>query len=79
DEADLAGAITTRDGHVVPVGETVLRPDWLGPVVWLVRLRESRDVRRNLQVLAGTPPPTLGEVEAIADGAPPSTGTGPGT
>ncbi|HKJ56477.1 MAG TPA: DUF5995 family protein [Nitriliruptoraceae bacterium] len=75
DEADLAGAITTRDGHVVPVGETVLRPGWLGAVVWLVRLRESRDVRHNLQVLAGAPPPTLGEVESIAEGAPPTTGT----
>ncbi len=74
DPAGIDGAISARDGGVVPIGETVLRPGWLTSVVWLIRLRESRDVRRNLQVLAAVAPPGLDEVAAIADGATPATG-----
>lgn len=69
--ADVASAITAHDGAVVGVGQTVLRPGWLRAVVWLIRLRESRDVRANLQALAAMPAPDLDEVAAIADAATP--------
>lgn len=59
-----AAPIAARDGRVVRVGRTVLRPGALTPVLALIRLRESKDVRRNLQLLARVRPPDLGEVES---------------
>jgi hypothetical protein len=69
---EVATAIAGRDAAVVPVGRTVLRPGWLTPVVWVVRLRESKDVRHNLEVLAGMQDPDLDDVRAVDDGAPPT-------
>ena len=69
--SEVPGAITARDVGVVPVGRTVLRPGWLTPVVWIVRLRESKDVHANLDALSVVQPPDLAEVEAIADGRTP--------
>lgn len=67
---ELPGAVAGRDAAVVPVGRTVLRPGWLTPVIWVIRLRESKDVRHNLEVLAGMEVPALDDVQAVADGDP---------
>lgn len=62
-------AITTRDTGVLPIARTVLRPGRLAPVVWAIGLRESRDVRRNLDVMTAVPGPSLAQVEAEIDTA----------
>ncbi len=78
DDPGRPDAVAVRDGQVEGVGRAILHPGWLGPVVWLVRLRESRDVRHNLAVLARLPAPELDRVEAVVRGARSVTDAGPG-
>lgn len=59
--------VDARDEHVTRIGRAVRRPGRLTPVVWLIRLRESKDVRRNLEVLDTVAPPSLAEVDAEID------------
>jgi hypothetical protein len=67
--ADQAGPIRTRDAGVARLGRTVLHPGLpLSAGLLLIRTREQGDVRRNLEVLARLPAPSLDEVEArVAD------------
>jgi hypothetical protein len=64
-------AIADRDRRVADVGRRVLRPGpWMSSGLVLVRLRERGDVRANLDVLLGVPPPSLAEVDATLEGGP---------
>ncbi len=66
-EPDRQARIGVRDEVVAGLGRTVLHPGLLTPGLWLIRLRESRDVRRNLDVLRHVPAPTLEVVDARVD------------
>lgn len=61
------GPIATRDRLVARLGRRVLQPGLLSAGLWLIGLRESSDVGRNLAVLAGISAPDLGAVEARID------------
>ncbi|MBY5161407.1 hypothetical protein [Salsipaludibacter albus] len=65
---DIDDVLAVLDDVVVGIGRAILRPGWLTPVAWLVGLRESRDVRHNLEVLARLPTPDLDRVEAVVQG-----------
>ncbi|MDX1622278.1 MAG: DUF5995 family protein [Nitriliruptorales bacterium] len=67
DRSEWAPVIAARDDQVAGIGRAVRRPGWLTPVLWLIRLRESKDVRHNLEVLDTVAPPSLSEVEANVD------------
>ena len=59
------GPINTRDAAVARLGRVVLQPGLpLSAGLLVIRARERNDVRRNLEVLAGVPPPPLAAVEA---------------
>ena len=64
-QEDWGPEIGLRDEGTARVGRDILSP---GPVlgfgVWLIRLRESNDVRHIIQVLAGAPEPSLETVES---------------
>jgi hypothetical protein len=65
----LDTAIAARDAEVARLADLALRPRHLAPLVWLAGLRESRDVRRNLEVLRGTSGPSVSDVDRVlADG-----------
>ena len=70
--AEQAGPIAARDRFVAQLGRRVRRPGLVTPALWLIRLRESKDVRRNLDVLASISGPDLATVEAHVreDGTP---------
>lgn len=58
------GPIQARDAAVAGLARRVLSPGpLLTPVVWLVRLRETADVREVIDVLRRVPAPDLDEVE----------------
>lgn len=58
------GAIRARDRRISTLGRTILRPGLLTGALWLIRLRESKDVRTNLDVLTRVDAPSLAEVDA---------------
>lgn len=64
DPADWAGPVGARDAIVARLGRTVLHPGWLSLGLMLIGARESKDVRRNIEVLRGVEPPPLDVVEA---------------
>jgi hypothetical protein len=59
-----SGPIAVRDGRVAALARTVLAPGPLRGWLWLIRARESSDVRRNIQTLRAVPAPALAVVEA---------------
>ena len=65
DPAEWGPAVGKRDAATVKIGRELLSP---GPFLrWgllLIRLRESSDVRRILEVLARAPEPALAKIEA---------------
>lgn len=61
---DWAGPVASRDRIIGRLGHRIRRPGLLTSVLWLIRLRESKDVLRNLDVLTHASAPSLGEVEA---------------
>lgn len=61
---DWGGPIGARDATVVRLARVLLRPGLLTLGLWVVRARESRDVRRNIRVLSRMEPPDLAEVDA---------------
>lgn len=64
EQRDWARPIASRDRIIARLGRRIRRPGLLTGALWLIRLRESKDVRRNLDVLAHAPAPSLREVEA---------------
>lgn len=60
---ERSGPVAVRDRRVAGLGRAVLRPGLLTPVLWLVRLAESDDVRHNVDVLAQVEGPALDDVE----------------
>ena len=70
--AKRTGPIAARDRFVARLGRRVRRPGVLTTALWLIRLRESKDVRRNLDVLTAIPGPDLAEVEARVQDGPPT-------
>jgi hypothetical protein len=59
-----AGAIRARDARVAHVAQRILKPGWLSAGLLLIRARERRDVRRNIEVLNRVAAPDLRDVEA---------------
>ena len=60
--------IDGRDRRVAQVGRMVLHPGaWMSTKLLLVSFRESRDVRRNLQVLLGAEEPSLDAAAEVVD------------
>jgi hypothetical protein len=58
------GPIGARDARAARLAGTVLNPGWLSVGLLLIRTRETRDVRRNIEVLSRVPAPDLRAVEA---------------
>lgn len=71
-EAERAGPIAARDRFAARLGRRVRRPGMLTTALWLIRLRESKDVQRNLDVLTAIPGPDLTEVETRVQDGPPT-------
>ena len=72
-EADHGAPIAARDRFVAQLGRRVRRPGLVTPALWLIRLRESKDVPRNLDVLTSMGGPDLGDIEAqVQDDAGPA-------
>lgn len=64
---DWAGPVASRDRIIARLGQRIRRPGLVTGVLWLIRLRESKDVRHNLDVLGGAPAPSLAEIQARID------------
>ena len=60
---DWAAPIAARDVRVARLANTVLHPGWLSAPLLLIRLRETNDVRRTIEVLNRMPAPDLQVVE----------------
>lgn len=74
---DWAGAISARDARVTRVGRRVIDPGVLGAGLFVIRSRESNDVRRVIRVLTGVQMPSLARVEQrvrLARSEPPTAG-----
>ena len=62
--SDWGGPIGARDARVAHLARRVLHPGWLALPLLVIRARESREVRRNIEVLNRVEPPHLDVVEA---------------
>jgi hypothetical protein len=59
-----SGPIGARDARAARLAGTILNPGWLSVGLLLIRTRERKDVRRNIDVLNRVPAPDLRTVEA---------------
>jgi hypothetical protein len=66
-----AGPIGARDRFVADLGRRVRRPGLLTPALLLIRLRESKDIPDNLDVLTSMSPPDLDTIETHMQADPP--------
>ncbi len=64
DRRDWGGPIGARDARVARLARVVVNPGLLGAGLLVIRARESKDVRRNLEVLDRVEQPDLQVVEA---------------